>query len=71
MSNVIPLDLKARLIRIGFNAPDVDACIATLGPDATLDEAAHWLGVRALEAVFRKAGFARVESDGNAWEWRP
>lgn len=69
MSNVIPLDLKSRLLRIGFNESDVDACIATLGPTAHLDQAAHWLGVRALEAVFRKCGFVRVDEKGNTWEW--
>lgn len=69
MSNVIPLDLKSRLIRLGFNESDVDACIETLGPNANLDAATHWLAVRSLEAVFRKCGFTRVDEKGNTWEW--
>lgn len=73
MSNVIPLDLRSRLIRLGFNEADVDACVATLGPDASLDLATHWLGVRALETIFRKCGFVRVDSEAadSTWEWRP
>lgn len=69
MSNVIPLDLRSRLIRLGFNEVDVDACVATLGPDANLDHAAHWLGVRSLEAIFRKCGFVRVDDKSNTCEW--
>lgn len=66
MNNVIPLDLKARLLRLGFNEPDVIACIEALGTQAPIDRAAAWLGVRALEACLRSMGLTRI--NGNVWE---
>jgi hypothetical protein len=73
MDNVIPMDLKSRLLRLGFNEVDVDQVIWQLGPAATLDNATTLLGIIALRSALREAGFVfkGVDPTLNAETWEP
>jgi hypothetical protein len=68
MENIVPMDLRSRLVRVGFAAADVDTCLALIGPGATLDRAVRWLSIRSLERCLRGANFERIAD--TTWEWK-